>query len=90
MGGGIGIFNMLGTQLGQLMCPTGSEPAHFQLKIICLTTIAIVVLVLVMRMTRQRLGVAGYSEQQAGIAAGVTIFTGLVTKLFHLFSLIPC
>jgi len=42
MGGGIGIFNMLGTQLGQLMCPTG------------------------------------YSEQQAGIAAGVTIFTGLI------------
>ena len=25
MGGGIGIFNMLGTQLGQLMCPTGPE-----------------------------------------------------------------
>ena len=25
MGGGIGIFNMLGTQLGQLMCPTGAE-----------------------------------------------------------------
>ena len=47
---------------------------------ICLTTIAIVVLVLVMR-TRQRLGVAGYSEQQAGIAAGVTIFTGLVIFL---------
>ena len=23
MGGGIGIFNMLGTQLGQLMCPAG-------------------------------------------------------------------
>ena len=27
MGGGIGIFNMLGTQLGQLMCPTGPEQA---------------------------------------------------------------
>ena len=27
MGGGIGIFNMLGTQLGQLMCPTGAEQA---------------------------------------------------------------
>ena len=25
MGGGIGIFNMLGTQLGQMMCPTGSQ-----------------------------------------------------------------
>jgi len=42
MGGGIGIFNMLGTQLGQMMCPTG------------------------------------YSDQQAGIAAGVMIFTGLI------------
>ena len=27
MGGGIGIFNMLGTQLGQLMCPTGAKQA---------------------------------------------------------------
>lgn len=49
MGGGIGIFNMLGTQLGQLMCPTGPHYAWFRWKFMCL-----VVLVLGIRITRER------------------------------------
>ena len=40
--------------------------------------------VFVMRMTMKRpmilVDMTGYSEQQAGIAAGVTIFTGLVLR----------
>ena len=46
--------------------------------------------VFVMRMTMKRpmiwVDMTGYSEQQAGIAAGVTIFTGLVIRFNQSFT----
>ena len=62
---------------------------------ICLTRIVVAVNVLVLVMGMMMMMVkrtmilsdmTGYSEQQAGIAAGVTIFTGLVIRFTQSFT----